>query len=66
VSPNLVLDGVQWDRFERRLTCRMAHRNEAGTGVLRVSSRPETRNTSHANDIRRRDGTPTVATPAVG
>lgn len=35
-------------------------------GVLRVSQLSQTPDTSRANDTRRRDGTPTLAVPAVG
>ena len=50
--PDLVLDRVQGDGFERPLTWGMAHRNEAGTGCWGVPAvpRPRTQATPATSD----------------
>ena len=66
MSPNLVLDRVQWDRFEQPLTWRNGSSKRGWDGGVEGSQPSRTPDTSHANDIRRQDGTPTLAVPAVG
>lgn len=40
------LCGTRWDRFERLLTCGIAHRNELGRDAEECPSRPKPSDTS--------------------